>query len=314
MTVSVVVPTRNRAESLERAVASVLSQTYRDLEVIVVDDASTDRTPEVVAGLASGDPRVRVVRHGKQTGAARARNDGADAARGPILAFLDDDCVWDARKLDLQLPRLRRDCGVVYARQAIRSGGQWVVEGTAAAEKDALGSLLRTNYIGAPSLVVLRDLFREIGAFDPELPRLQDWDLALRLARRTRFAFVPEILVEGGQGDDGISGDREALHVAADRMVANHSPSLTRRQAAALHYGLAKFLLVDGVTGAARSYFLRALRLDPLSPVHWAGVAAAFLGPVPARAVRHMRRKRRAAAAGYGLVGSSPVSGEEPGG
>lgn len=307
MTVTVVVPTRNRVRSLERAVASVLSQTHRDLEVLVVDDASTDGTPEMVAGLAAEDPRVRTVRHEQRTGAARARNDGAEAARGPVLAFLDDDCVWAARKLALQLPRLGPGCGVVYGRQAILAGGQWVVEGAAGAERDALGSLLRTNYIGTPSLVVQRDLFLDVGAFDPELPRLQDWDLALRLARRTRFAFVPEILVEGGQGDDGISGDREALRVAADRMIASHAPHLTRRQAAALHYGLAKFLLVDGVTEAARSFFLRAFRLDPFAPIHWAGVAAAFLGPAPARGIRRLRRRRRAVVAGYGPFGSTAV-------
>lgn len=305
MTVSVVIPTRNRARSLERAVASVLSQTHGDLEVIVVDDASSDGTPAVVARLAEGDRRVRGVRYERQVGAARARNGGADAARGPVLAFLDDDCVWAPRKLHLQLGRLRSDRGVVYARQAIRVGGRWVVEGAAGAERNALESLLRTNYIGTPSLVLWRALFVGAGAFDLKLPRLQDWDLALRLARQTQFAFVPEILVEGGQGESGISVDREALRVAAHRMIDTHTPHLTRRQAAALHYGLAKFLLVDGVTDAARSFFLQAVRLDPLTPVHWAGVAAGLMGPVPARGIRGLRRMRRAAVAGYGTDGSN---------
>ncbi len=296
MNVSVVLPTRNRAEHVHRAIASVLGQTVRELEVIVIDDASDDGTAAAVEGLAKADRRLRLIRHDEPRGAAGARNTGIEAAKGAVVAFLDDDCIWAATKLEKQLPRLAPDRGVVYSRQAIRYQGRWIVEGAPGAEHDALAALLRTNYVGTPSLLVRRELFRQVGGFDEALPRLQDWDLALRLARCTRFAYVPEILVKGWQGDQGISQDRDALVTAAERMVERHAAHLSRRQLAALHYGLAKFLLVDGRTPTARRFFLQALRLDPVSPVHWAGVTAGLLGPAPARAIRAWRRRGRASA------------------
>lgn len=295
--VSVVIPTRDRAAYLEEAVASALEQTLRDLEVIVVDDGSEDRTGALLDALREEDPRLRVVRHPEPRGAQAARNAGAREARGPVVAFLDDDCVWAPTKLEKQLAAMGAERGVVYCRHAIHHQGRWIVEGEAGAARNATGALLRRNYIGTYAVVVRRDLLRAVGGFDESLPRLQDWDLLLRLARRTRFAFVPEILVRGRQLESGITMNREALPIAAARMVETHAPSLSRAELAALHYGLAKYLLVDGLTPTARRYFLRALRLDPRAPLHWAGVAASLLGPGPARWVRSWRRRRASAEA-----------------
>lgn len=303
--VSVVIPTRNRAGRLAEAVASVLAQSHDPIEVVVVDDASDDDTPAVIRALVESDPRIRSVRHPEPRGAQAARNAGIRDARGPVVAFLDDDCVWLPTKLEKQLAALDDRRGVVYCRHAIRHGDAWVVEGEPDATRDPVGGLLRKNYIGTYSVLVRRDLLDAVGGFDEAMPRLQDWDLMLRLARHTRFAYVPEVLVRGEQLDSGISMDRQALAVAAERMVERHAPRLSRRQQAALHYGLAKYLLVDGLTHRARQYFARAVRLDPLAPAHWAGLAAVFLGPRPARWVRALRRRRVSAAAAPGPGGNA---------
>lgn len=295
--VSVVIPTRNRARYVPGAVASVLAQTHRDLELIVVDDASDDDTPLVLAALSSRDRRVRVVRQERRGGAPRARNTGVHHARGAAIAFLDDDCVWAPSKLERQIPLLDDGHGVVYTRQAIRDGDHWIVEGRPSAAAP-LGSLLRTNYIGTPALLVRRALFNAVGGFDEALPRLQDWDLVLRLARHTRFAYVPDVLVRGVMVAGGISMTPGPLREAAERMIEHHARHLNLRQLAALHYGLGKFLLADGHTSVARSYFRRAVRLDPRSALNWAGVAASLLGPIPARLVRGWRRRRAARSLG----------------
>lgn len=293
--VSVIVPTRDRADRLKDAVRSALAQTREALEVIIVDDASADHTPAVAAELAEADPRVRGIRRPESGGAPAARNAGIEAARGSVIAFLDDDCIWAPNKLETQLALLGEERGVVYCRHAIRHGQTWVVEGEpGAAAGDPVSALLRTNYIGTYSMVVRKDVLDRVGGFDETLPRLQDWDLLLRLGRRTRFGFAPQILVHGFQLPGGISMDRAALEVAADRMVESHGAFLGRRQLAALHYGLGKYLLVDGRTAAARTHFRRALRLDPGHPLHWAAVGAALLGPAPARWLRAFRRRRRA--------------------
>ncbi len=294
--VSVVIPTRNRAKLLADAAASALNQTHRALEVIIVDDASDDATPSVVTRLQARDRRVRSLRLLERGGAQAARNAGVTAAHNPVVAFLDDDCLWYPDKLEKQLRALTPNRGVVYCRHAIRHGEEWVVEGEPGAARDPVGALLRGNYVGTYSIIVRRDLLQSVGGFDESLPRLQDWDLLLRLGRHTAFGYVPEILVHGIQLSGGITMDREALEVAAARMAETHGAHLSRRRRAALHYGLGKYLLVDGLTAAARRYFLRALHLDPFSPLHWAGVAASLAGPAPARWVRALRRKRRAAA------------------
>jgi hypothetical protein len=244
-----------------------------------------------------------------------------EAARGDVVAFLDDDCFWHPHKLEKQLAALTEDRGLAYCRHAIRHHGRWVVEGEPGAARDPVGGLLRKNYIGTYSILVRRALLDTVGGFDEVLPRLQDWDILLRLGRHTRFAFVPEILVHGEQLATGITMDRQALAIAADRMVTTHGQYLSRRQLAALHYGLAKYLLVDGLGAHARRFFFRALHLNPLSPRHWAGVAAGLLGPTPARWIRAVRRALTAstaeAAAGVpdppDTAGSSAASGTPDG-
>lgn len=99
--VSVVIPTYDRAAVLPRAIDSVLGQTVEDLELLVVDDGSTDRAPDVVAGYA--DDRVRCLRHEQNRGASAARNSGIEAASGDYVAFLDSDDEWLAGKLETQL-------------------------------------------------------------------------------------------------------------------------------------------------------------------------------------------------------------------
>jgi glycosyltransferase involved in cell wall biosynthesis len=274
-------------------VRSALAQTIQDLEVIVVDDASDDETPGVLAALASEDARVRVVRPDARGGAGRARNAGAARAAGTVLAFLDDDCAWHPEKLEAQLAAMGPERGAAYTRQAtLDVDGRWVLEGRPLPARPQIDGLLRTNFIGTPSLVVRKDVFDDVGGFDEQLPRLQDWDLALRIVRRTCFAFVPRVLVRSVMVSGGISTDAEPLERAAELVLERHAPHLTRRQLAALHYGLAKFLLVDGRTGAAQRLFREAIRLDPTSLLNWMGGAAGALGPAPARAIRALRRKR----------------------
>ena len=105
--VSVIVPTFDRVAVLREAVESVLAQTHRDLEVVVVDDGSTDATPELVAAFAAGDARVRYERQAN-AGAAAARNTGLAAASGDFVAFLDSDDSWVPWHLSLMLAGLER--------------------------------------------------------------------------------------------------------------------------------------------------------------------------------------------------------------
>jgi glycosyltransferase involved in cell wall biosynthesis len=193
--VTVVIPTRNRARLLAGALRSALWQLDVELEVVVVDDASTDGTAELLARCDDGC--VRHIRHSSPRGVAAARNRAIAEAQGEWIAFLDDDDLWAREWLCTSLGVAReRDAGLVY-------GSRWVVDGERrvrgsliAEHPDALADALADhNALGGPSSVVVRrGALAEAGGFDERLSALADWDLWLRLFDVCSPAAVPELL------------------------------------------------------------------------------------------------------------------------
>jgi glycosyltransferase involved in cell wall biosynthesis len=181
---------------LPGALQSALSQVDVSLEVLVVDDASTDRTAELVAGWP--DSRVRLISHDASRGVAAARNRAASEATGEWMAFLDDDDLWCPTWLRTALEVARAaGAGAVY-------GARWVVDADrhvtdawpATSAGDIAGTIAEFNAIGGPSGVVLRaDVVAQAGGFDERLSALADWDLWLRVLEITHVVPVPELLV-----------------------------------------------------------------------------------------------------------------------
>lgn len=282
--VTVVVPTRDRSSRLQKALQSVLAQEGVDLELVVVDDGSRDETSAYLDRLTGRDSRVRTIRNERSLGAAAARNRGASLARSSLLAFNDDDCVWEPGKLQIQLARMRSSgAGVVYCREAVHWPGLGLVVngGPAAERRGAVRSLVTANYIGTVGPLMERALFEEVGGFDERLPRLQEWDLWLRLGLITRFAYVPRVLVRGEAVSGGISQSSRALRQAARLILEKwrHEQRMPRRDLALLHYGIGKYLLSDGSVALARRTFREGLRIDPSSVVNWIGVAGSYVPP-----------------------------------
>lgn len=280
--VSVVLPTRNRARWLGRAIESVLRQTLVDLELIVVDDGSEDETAAVLARYAAADARIGIERVEKPGGAAAARNAGIARAKGRFVAFIDDDVVWAPTKLERQLRQLDAVTapGLAYcAFIRFDAGGARRRIGSAAAAGDrARSALLRGNVIDTSCAVVRRDLLIRIGGFDERLPRLQDWDLWLRLAEATSFVYDPEPLVDVPHVPGGISSDASALIDACTWLATKHGARLDRRARAVWLTTLGHTLLTNGAPGAGRRLLWQALRVDPLSPRCGTFAAASLLG------------------------------------
>jgi glycosyltransferase involved in cell wall biosynthesis len=195
---TVVIPTHNRSNLLKRAVASVLDQTFRLFELIIVDDHSTDGTFSVVRSFS--DNRIHYILNRRTKGACGARNTGMQAATGPWVAFLDDDDVWISNKLEFQYEltkNVNATVGLICSDYAIykkekskpvifknRPSG-WV--------KD---KLLFGGIIGCLSSVCVRtEVLKAIGGFDERFPSCQDQDLFLRVAELSQFAHVPKTLV-----------------------------------------------------------------------------------------------------------------------
>ncbi|MBI3899629.1 MAG: glycosyltransferase family 2 protein [Gammaproteobacteria bacterium] len=197
--VSVVIPTRNRSALLQRAINSVLQQTYSNLEILVVDDASTDDTPAMVQSF--NDARIRYLRHEKNKGGSATRNTGIRAAAGKHIAFLDDDDEWEPTKAaeqaqalvqyDAVLCKYRMNVGI--SRESEQHDWKPVVD-----VDELKQGFLRGG--GTSALMVRAEVVKQT-LFDETLPRCQDWDLCIRIAQKYTIGYLQKPLVRFNNGD-----------------------------------------------------------------------------------------------------------------
>lgn len=204
--VSIIIPSYNRENTIFNAVNSLLEQTYHNIEVIVIDDCSSDRTEEVVSGIE--DARVRYYRLPKNSGACVARNKGVELAQGEIIAFQDSDDIWHHDKLEKQLTYLKEYSYefVSCAFNRISTEGT-SVHGAMDCPEDQIVlwcKLLNNNWVSTQTIVCYKYCFEKI-AFDPNVKRYQDWDLALQAARYFRIGSLNESLVDVFLQDNSIT-------------------------------------------------------------------------------------------------------------
>lgn len=194
--VSVIITTKNRRKLLAEALQSVLEQTFRDFECIVVDDASTDDTREYLEGIA--DTRVKTVwiAPEESAGGNYARNRGIQASTGEFLAFLDDDDIWMQEKLERQLPLFDDpEVGLVFCGHIDTYDDTDMTEVVVPAD-DQQGDLsqfvFKFIFCTTSMMVVRRDVMLAIGCFDEKVGFWQEYDVCIRLCQVTKVAFVKE--------------------------------------------------------------------------------------------------------------------------
>lgn len=270
--VSIVIPTRNRAHLLERTLHAASAQMGVDLEIVVVDDGSTDSTPRVIARAA--DKRIRYIRNDAATGMCASRNRGIGAAQGDWIAFLDDDDLWAPEKLVRQIAAAK-DAGAswayagdvnVDARLSILSGGP-------PPDPDSVIALLpRWNPLasGASNVIVRADTLATVGGFDPALRRTGDWDLWIRMARTGRPACVREPLVAYRFHSDNIAADPGDMVDEARRLAARYGIPV---DLAAMHRRAAWNALRAGRRTVALRHYASAILRGDLRSLGRAAVA-----------------------------------------
>lgn len=287
---SVVLPTRDRSDRLRFAVESVLEQSYPDFDLWIVDDASGPETVATCRALAA-DPRVHVLRNEPAAGAAAARNRGARNAGGEYLAFIDDDCIWHPDRL-LKVDRALREAGsppgyVCTQTVVIHRGPPPTYD-----RGPALTGGQAPWRVGTPMITVARAVFHKVGGFDERLPRIHDWDLAVRLVEATSWHVLAEPLA-WTDGLEGLSDDPAKMDRASRALAAKHglrSP-LSRARAADFHTAFAyKLLAADHWRESVRHYAL-AVRLAPTRLRNWLYLAAALPGPAAFRAAARFSRR-----------------------
>ncbi len=274
MDVSVVIAAYNYGRFVGKAVESCLNQTRPPKEVIVVDDGSTDNTPEV---LASFGDRIRYLRI-PNGGHSNAKNHGANQATAELIAFLDADDYWEPTKLAQQIPLFSNPgIGVVF------SGRYWVdPEGRDLALEDnrplyrgeVLQQIFLDNFICFSSSVIRRSLWKAVGGMDNQIVMGPDYDLWLRCATRCRFDYVPAPLVHYRLGHGNMSANKDQVFESALRLMdrfigsadGNKIPPALVRRAYADTYSNWAYTLRSRNYREALDKYIRSLHIRPW---HW---------------------------------------------
>lgn len=277
--VSVIVPVFNGRDSLEPAIDSALAQTV-PLEVVVVDDGSTDGSGDIAASIAERDPRVRLIQQTNR-GLAAARNVGLRQSRGIYVAFLDADDLWLPRKLATQLPFLAEDRVVfsdAFVMRCVSEGEERIFRPGMLDSPIDFERLLEHNLVPILTAVVGRQLLLDVGGFDEELRSVEDWDLwlRLRLTRDVAFVAIAEPLACYHVNPEGLSSDRVSMARwrlrVLQKLAASSEPTrrtVTRRAKAEKQLLAGELrarawrLVEDGSLVDARTDLREAIRLAP---------------------------------------------------
>lgn len=222
--VSIILPTYNRCNFIENAINSVLQQNTRyTFEILVIDDASSDETEDVVKNIV--DNRLIYIKLEKNCGGGLARNIGINKATGKYIAFIDSDTTWNIDKLEKQVLILEQNesidgCFTKFTKQS-KKGDKILPRYFPESTRHNI-DILYDNFIDTPTSIVKKTALTEVGGFDADLPRFQDWELFIRLCQKHIFIGLNESLINSLDLEDSISRNHRARATALDLIFNKH--------------------------------------------------------------------------------------------
>lgn len=228
--VSVIIPAYNRADTIGAAITSVLRQTEPNFELLVVDDASTDHTKDIVRQFR--DTRLELIEHPQNAGISGARNSGIKAARGKYIALLDSDDIWFPRMLESQLARLRaapKEVGGIVSDHVYTDEARHprFVRRNSTSSRSPDELIIIGHGVGmGQSLVAPKEVFGHVGDFDPRYPRAEDWDWLLRFRQQNKLLINPEILFAYKQSN---YGNPAVTRQCVQQIEEQHGPAIAER-------------------------------------------------------------------------------------
>lgn len=283
--VSVILPTHNRANVLGRAIRSVLAQTFPRLELIVVDDGSTDETADVVADF--DDSRIRYLKTEQSNGAAAARNLGVHSSNASLLAFQDSDDEWLVDKLRIQVAAMQQAQG----KSALVCGGYIVLPQAGRACYVGAEARMQKGDWGAdniydfcfitPTWLIRRSTLEAVGLFDEQMPNLEDWELSFRLYRHGAGIIAldqPLVLKHGGA--DSLNWEPTNRIASLQIIIERHAEIWQQHPQvlARLHDELGRLYCRMGQMREGRVAFRRAVKLAPGIVTGWILLGTSCLG------------------------------------
>lgn len=262
--ISVVIPTYKRPEKLKRAIESVRNQTYRQWELVIVNDA-----PEYdISSSFPKDDRITLIQHDRNKGAPAARNTGIQVSNNQFLAFLDDDDIWKPAKLERQINKfatLSAKYGIVFTGCDVIEDGSVIKTDRPSKSGDLFEDLLFRNIIPSPTPLIKRKCFQQVGKFDTALPSSQDYDMWLRIAKEFKISSIPESLAQISRDDsDRISDNMERKYQGKKHLVDKHHFDLKSRPKSLSRHlkQLGLYSMYSNRRNEARKYFLSAFLHD----------------------------------------------------
>lgn len=293
--ISVVLPTHNRRATLERAIGSVLAQTLTQIELIVVDDGSTDGTADFLRASIK-DPRVRIVTHADPLGPGAARNAGVRAAQADWIAFQDSDDAWWPQKLERQWQHLARNPHLDFICCNSREFNSQGIEkrprlvNMAALRENPERSLDGTLWFITPTWLIRKAALTRAGGFNEALLSAEDWELCFRLSDFARFDGVEEFLVDKFESAISVFNDPQRRHQGLSKATALHRHRWIRAnlktELSEFELRYARRMLASGWPSYAAIWAARAWRDHPLN----LKALQVFLD-----SARHMIRRRKQA-------------------
>lgn len=224
--VSIILPTYNRGNIIPKAIVSVLRQSYTNFELLIIDDGSTDQTEQVVESY--NDKRICYYRMQENGGQSKARNCGMQMAKYDYVAFEDSDDLWRPEKLEAQMNAIMNaasDVGMVYHkfRYDLGEGRSMTLPDHKIPLENKSGDIYRQllwdNLVGMPTVLIKKECVEAVGGMDESLHCLEDYDFALRIAKKYKAIFLDEIYVDANYSVTGVSGGDNSQYLIASCML-----------------------------------------------------------------------------------------------
>lgn len=281
--VSIILPTFNRKDTIQRSVNSVLNQSFSDFELIIVDDASTDSTREMLKCIH--DNRIEFITHSNQRGAGAARNTGIAKARGEYIAFQDSDDEWMQNKLKDQLMIINsnKNIGAVFSpyllinNTDIEQKPSKIISGM---QGNIFRNILGGSFVGTPTLLVRRSVFEKSGVFNEKLKTLEDWELVIRMAKCCHFACIKKFLLKAYATSESVSSNDQLMLQTVQEIIKIHRIDYDSypQAEAKLWTSMGYRTCYSGKMNVGKNYFFKAIKLDMWKTSAWFGLVIALMG------------------------------------
>ncbi|NCD01144.1 glycosyltransferase family 2 protein [bacterium] len=280
--ISVIIPTYNRAHFLPRAINSVLNQTYKNFELIIVDDGSTDETRKIIKKFLKKDLRIKYIYQKNSGGPSKPKNTGIQICKGEYIAFLDSDDEWFANKLEKQIKKYIKNnknnnigivgCGAIRINTKNKKTKKVIPPRYVKIKSSKV--LNKTIPHSCSSVMIKKSVFKKIGLFDNNIKTADDYEIYIRISRRYNFLFIREPLFNYYIHEDNISKpnseiDEEKIK-EKQQIIKKHKKIFSKYPRAYSNefkkIGTFKMLTKDYKN--AKKYFIKSIKINPFSRVY----------------------------------------------